>query len=220
MLFPLYGLVAGYSSVRGTSRGATPSARSSGISAPLRVRKVSPSRQELIGIKRVEVHMVNRFAGGVEHAVGVHDELRVVMPGGGVLQAPLATGVGVARTEEVLAGKDQSRIGEGAFRSLVYQHLRGLLWVRLRVLIAASRRCHKLAQQVRFLLDLVGTGDDVRCVIIGNAVVDDRKNVDFEAVTLRLNYLPALEDPGKIDAVRFQRLHRIHAQRHALKDTL
>src|SRR5579884_822054 len=176
--------------------------------------------QELIGIQGVEVHLVNRLAGGVEDAVGVEDELRVAVPGGSVLPAPLMAGVGVARAEEALAGKDQARIGEGAFRSLIYQHLRRLLRVRLRVFVATHRRRHKLAQQVGLLLDLGRTGDDIGRVIVGDAIVDDGEDIDFEAIALRLNHLPALENPGKIDAVRLQRLHRVHAQRHALKDAL
>src|SRR5579883_39211 len=90
-----------------------------------------PLWQELIGIEGVEVHLVNRLAGGVEDAVGVKDELRVAVPGGSVLPAPLMAGVGIARAEKALAGKDQARIGDSAFRSLIYQHLRRLLRMQI-----------------------------------------------------------------------------------------
>src|SRR5579864_1782329 len=113
--------------------------------------------QKLIRPQLIEVHGVDGFVVGVQDSVRIQDELGVGVPGGGVLPAPFAGGIGVARAEEVLAGVDQTGVGQRAGIGCiggVDEHLRGLLRVGAGVFVAAGGCQHKAAQEVGLLLNL------------------------------------------------------------------
>src|SRR5438094_8983989 len=82
------------------------------------------------------------------------------------------------------------------------------------VLVATSRGLHEPMEYIRLLLDLSGTGDDIRCVIVGNSVIGDVESVQLHTLACSLNTFPAFKNPDKIDTVRFQGIHRINTQRH------
>ena len=86
-----------------------------------------------------------------------------------------------------------------------------------RVIVTTGSGQHKPAQQTRFTLNLGGASDDIRRIVVCDAIVSDREDIQLYAVALCLNDFPALEDPYEVDAVRFQRLHRVNAQGHISK---
>src|SRR2546421_10011176 len=139
------------------------------------------------------------------------------MPGGSILQAPFSSRVSVARAEKLLTGHNQSWVRERARRGSIQQHLCCFLWVRTSVFIAFGGRSHEFPQEVRLLFDFVWTGDKIGRVVIGNAVVCNREDIQFNPCALRLDHLPTLEHPCKIDAVRLQCLHSVDIQGHILK---
>src|SRR5215472_1076491 len=139
------------------------------------------------------------------------------MPGGCILHTPFATRISVARAEVALTRIYQSWIGESTCRCSSYQHLRRLLRVGTSVFIATCSCQHKFAEQVRLLLDLNGTGDDIRCVVIRNTIASDGEDVQLHTLALRLDDFPALINPDEIDAVGLQRVHSINTQRHIAK---
>src|SRR5579885_1911933 len=124
------------------------------------------------------------------------------------------------RAEKILAGEDQSLVGEIVRSSSLNEKLSSLMRMRARVLIALRGRDHETAQQVGMLLDLARAGDDRGLIVIGNAKRCNGEDVKLEAGSLGLNDLPALEYPGKIDLLCLQSLHGVDIQRHVLENAL
>src|SRR6266487_719080 len=131
------------------------------------------------------------------------------MPGGSILQAPFTPWIGIARAEVVLTGKDQAGIRKNSF-VLINEYLCRLFSMRASKFIALSSRCHKPVQEIWLLLDLIRTGDNGRCVVVGDTVLRDVKSVQLQAFTLRLNTFPTFVDPFKIDLPGLQSLDRIN----------
>src|SRR5579875_137270 len=187
-------------------------------------RKPAPGdqlvRQEGIGIERVEVERAHDLTGTILNLARIQDELRITMPGGRVLPAPLATWVSVARTQECLASVDQAGIGKSALGSHIEQHLRRLTRMLARIFIAARRRRHEATQYIRLLLDLARPRNQGRGIVIGNTIAGHREDIQLHPLALSLNNLPAFKDPDEVNAARLQGLHTIDIQGDAAKDPL
>src|SRR5579885_1234222 len=72
--------------------------------------KKGRSGKKLVGIERVEVHAGDQLVVGIQDRVVAQHKFGIALPGRGVLQAPFAARIGVARTQKVLAGKDQALV--------------------------------------------------------------------------------------------------------------